>query len=753
MKLVSSISGPVWIRRSWRFIAGGCLLTVVAVWCLCSDWASFPLPSFGEVKENYRSSDVRFLDRQGNLIQRVRIDPLRRNLDWISLDQISPSLAAAVLEAEDRNFYVHSGVEWSALWKGMTGWILGWGERGASTISMQLSSLLAPSLQPGKNQRRTVWQKWRQIQTARRLERIWSKPQILEAYFNLVSFRGELQGVAVASAAFYRKNPHGLNLEESSLLAVLLREPGATTDRAARRATHLLQTMNQPASLSHLEELVQTALHHYQPVNLEPGFAPLAVRRILQDYPGLGKQGQDVQTTLDGPLQRYALEVLQRQLLSLSSQNVRDGAALVIENRSGNVLAYAGNIGSQSSAPQVDGIQARRQAGSTLKPFLYGLALEKRLITAASLLEDTPLEISVATGLYRPENYNRRFLGLVTARTALASSLNIPAVRLLLLAGIEPFTAVLKDLGFRDVEEPAFYGPSLALGSADVTLWDLTNAFRSLANGGVWRNCSLAPIFSSKPTSRRIFTAPVAFLVSDILSDRESRATTFTLENPLATRFWTAVKTGTSKDMRDNWCVGFSRLYTVGVWVGNFSGESMWNVSGITGAAPVWIEIMSYLHRNESSLPPPPPAGLTQLRLKTEISELPQTEWFLTGTEPLKIKKSDPALQPKITSPVQGSVIAWDPDIPPGQQRVLFEAEPATGSYTWILNNQEMMETQGRFLWAPEKGRYRLELRDQQKRIRDSVEFEVRGSIGRVNDAPSLSGESESQPLSSGAPR
>ncbi len=705
--------------------------------------ASFPVPSFIEVRDNYRSSDVRFLDRQGNLIQRIRIDPLHRNLDWVSLNRISPSLTAAVLEAEDRNFYFHSGVDWSALWKGATGWILGRGDRGASTISMQLASLLMPSLQPTKNQRRTAWQKWRQLQTARQMERFWSKPQILEAYFNLVSFRGELQGVAAASAAFYRKNPDGLNLEESSLLAVLLREPGASPDRAARRATHLLQAMNRPASLSRMEALVQESLHHYQPVNLEPGYAPLAARKLLRDCPGRGRQGQDIQTTLNGPLQRYVLEVLQRQLIPLSSQNVRDGAALVIENRSGNVLAYAGNIGSQSSAPQVDGIQARRQAGSTLKPFLYGLALEKRLITAASLLEDTPLEIPVVTGLYRPENYNRRFLGLVTARTALASSLNIPAVRLLLLTGIEPFTEVLRNLGFRDLAESTFYGPSLALGSADVTLWDLTNAFRSLANGGVWSSCALTPLFSSQSAPRRIYTAPVAFLVSDILSDRESRATTFNLENPLATRFWTAVKTGTSKDMRDNWCVGFSRSYTVGVWVGNFSGESMWNVSGITGAAPVWVEIISYLHQNEASLPPLPPNGLIQVRIKMELSESPQTEWFLRGTEPLEIKKGDPTLQPKISSPTQGSVIALDPDIPPNQQRVLFEADPCTSSYSWILNGKEMTETQGRFLWPPEKGRYKLELRDRQKRLRDSVDFEVRGSAKKVDDAPSLSGESE----------
>ena len=204
------------------------------------------------------------------------------------------------------------------------------------------------------------------------------------------------------------------------------------------------------------------------------------------------------------------------------------------------------------------------------------------------------------SGIYQPRNYDSQFKGLVTSRVALASSLNVPAVKALSLVGMEPFLSKLRQLGIKRLKESGdFYGPSLALGSADVSLWELVNGYRTLANEGIWDELRLRLKEESLSGKRKVFSREAAFLVSDILSDREARSLTFGLENPLATRFWTAVKTGTSKDMRDNWCIGYSKRYTVGVWVGNFNGEPMWNVSGITGAAPVWVEVMDFLHRQD----------------------------------------------------------------------------------------------------------------------------------------------------------
>jgi hypothetical protein len=286
--------------------------------------------------------------------------------------------------------------------------------------------------------------------------------------------------------------------------------------------------------------------------------------------------------------------------------------ALSEDNATGEVLAYVGGSGELASARHVDGVRARRQAGSALKPFLYGLALEMRLVTPATVLEDAPLELAVTGGLYRPRNYDERFRGRVTARTALAASLNVPAVRVLGLVGGEPFAERLRQLGLGGLDEAAdFYGPALALGAAEVSLWELVGAYRALARGGVWGPLTLLPReTAARPPERRVYPEPVAFLVGDILAGRESRSATFGLENALATRFWTAVKTGTSKEMRDNWCVGYSLRYTAGVWVGNFSGAPMHDVSGVTGAAPVWRELMAWLHRaTPGRAPPRPPAS------------------------------------------------------------------------------------------------------------------------------------------------
>jgi penicillin-binding protein 1C len=420
-----------------------------------------------------------------------------------------------------------------------------------------------------------------------------------------------------------------------------------------------------------------------------------------------------------------------------------------------------GGSGDLSSARYVDGIQARRQAGSSLKPFLYALAFEQRLLTPASLLEDTPLDLPVTTGLYRPRNYDESFRGLVTVRTALASSLNVPAVRALELVGADTFLQQLRKLGFVGLTEAGdYYGPALALGSADVSLWEQVNAYRTLANGGMWSPLRLAtdtvsssfkfrvssfkplapslqsPVYNPQSTIRnpqlggRSYSEKTAFLVSSILADREARSTTFGLENAIATPFWSAVKTGTSKDMRDNWCIGYSRRYTVGVWVGNFSGEPMRDVSGVTGAAPVWSEIMTRLHREIPSRAPQPPAGvLARHVMFPRASEPARLEWFLAGTEPYASTLALAAGQPRILAPAAGTVIALDPDIPPPLQRIVFEAQAHDGRLRWTLDGAEMGAATDALLWAPVPGSHTLAVTDEEQRVLDSVTFTVRGSL------------------------
>jgi penicillin-binding protein 1C len=424
--------------------------------------------------------------------------------------------------------------------------------------------------------------------------------------------------------------------------------------------------------------------------------------------------------------------------MAVRERRVFDGAILVVDNSRGEVLAYVAGSADLSSARYVDGIQARRQPGSALKPFLYGMALEQRLLTPASLLEDTPLDLSVMGGLYRPRNYDERFRGLVTLRTALAASLNIPAVRTLELVGAEPFVQQLRRLGFAGVVQSGeYYGPSLALGSVEVSLWELVNAYRALANGGVWQPLRMTPEKADGALSHRVYTAETAFLLSHLLADRESRSTTFGLENPLATRFWSAVKTGTSKEMRDNWCIGFTQRYTVGVWVGNLAGEPMHHVSGMTGAAPIWLDVISWLHRATPSGSPLPPAGvLTRPITFPHEIEPGRLEWFLAGTEPQMPGSPLAGAFPRIRMPVSGAVIVLDPDIPPAQQRLVFEGDVDGQDLRWVLNGQDLGPASDPLVWEPLPGEHTLELVDAEQRALDMATFVVRDTASHAVPSP-----------------
>ncbi len=693
-------------------------------------WATVPLPvpSYQEVRGTYSGSEAVLLDRHGEVIHELRVNRRLRRLDWAALEDISPALVSAVLRAEDKRFYQHQGADWASMAGALRDLAAAEGARGASTISMQLAAKLRPELEP-RGRRRAVLQKIAQIRTARALERRWTKAEILEAYLNLVSFRGELQGIAAASAGLFRKKPHGLDSGESVLLASLIRSPNAAPDQVAARACQLASALGLGLKPEDIASAAQDALSHPYFVRPQAALAPHVALLLLESIRSrTGRDPSTISSTVDGPLQRFAAETLRRHLEVVRPHNVHDGAILVVENATGEILAYVGNDGDRASARHVDGVQALRQAGSTLKPFLYTTAFEERILTPASLIEDSPLDVPVAAGVYRPQNYDKVFHGLVTAREALAASLNVPAVKTLNLIGVDALLDRLNALGFRNLRSADFYGPSLALGSADITLWDLVNAYRTLANGGLAGPLTLT-FENPGPAKHRVFSREAAFLTANILSDRESRSITFSLESPLSTRFWTAVKTGTSKDMRDNWCVGFSERYTVGVWAGNFSGEPMWDVSGVTGAAPAWVEIMNWLHRGSTSRAPKPPPGVIAQTVTYPEEGRKRQEWFIRGTEIPDIQSAAGAEGVRITYPAEGTVVALDPDIPAGQQSLFFEAEPSDASCSWILDGRQLGPAGSLVLWTPAKGRHTLALVDRASRVLDTVNFEVRGNL------------------------
>ena len=679
---------------------------------------TFAVPTFETVKREYISTEGVLLDRSGEPIHELRVDQHGRRLAWVPLTEVSPALIDAVIRAEDKRFFHHSGVDWLALSDAVWGSLFSSKPRGASTLSMQVAAMLEARLKRGK-EHRTLGQKWDQINAAHALEKAWTKRQILEAYLNLSTFRGELQGVGAASRALFGKQASGLNERESLLLAVLLRGPNATGEAVAKRACALGSAMQPPQPCDGLDILAHEALEGASNPRPAVALAPHVARMLVT------AEARRVQSTLDSRLQAFVLEAVNRQLASLEDQHVSDAAVLVVDNASGEVLAYVANSGESSSARYVDGVKAARQAGSTLKPFLYELAIELRLLTAASLLEDSPLNIVTPGGLYVPQDYDREFKGLVSLRSALSGSLNVPAVRTLALVGPELFVDRLRALGFEHVAHDGdYYGYSLALGSTEVSLWELTNAYRALMNGGVLAPLTLTP--TTKTSAQSVMDRAASYIVLDILSDRAARSISFGLANPLAGRFWAAVKTGTSKGMRDNWCVGSSRRYTVGVWVGNFDGSPMWDVSGVSGAAPLWLETMNGLHAAEGGAPlPPPGVEMVQVSFDPPV-EAPRDELFLAGTAVDRVvAKAPEQTHPSIVYPGQGQIIAVDPDIPFDHQRVRFEATGTGPDLHWRLNGEPVINGD---LWSPQAGRWLLTLHDASGVQLDAIRFEVRGS-------------------------
>ena len=697
------------------------------------------LPSFDEVRADFRSSETLVLSREGEVIQRLRTDVTVRRGQWLGLADVSPALQRALVLSEDRRFYEHSGVDWAAV--SAAAWANLWHERtrGASTLTMQLAGLLDGDWRQGPGGR-TVTQKMGQAVAAQLLERRWRKDQILEAYLNLVPFRGELVGIDALARTLFGKAAHGLDERESAVAAALVRAPNARPALVARRACGVLRDMQQGQADCEALDLFTTAALQRRAYDASAGIAPHFARQWLRGGHGAGQR-----SSLSAPLQRMAQQTLQRHLRELAGRNVQDAALVVLDNASGEVLAWVGSSGPLSQAAEVDGLLALRQPGSTLKPFLYAQAIAEKRLTAASLLHDSPAQIATAGGLYIPQNYDRQFKGWVSVRQALGSSLNVPAVRTLVMVSPDAFFAQLRRLGLALRESGGYYGYSLALGSSEVRLLELANAYRALANGG-----RVSPV-AYAPGARAAFTqaldAGAAFIVGDILADANARVPTFGSDSVLNTRFWSAVKTGTSKDMRDNWAMGWSQRYTVGVWVGNAGGSPMHDVSGSSGAAPIWADVMAWLHRAAPSRAPRPPAGVLRQPVRfdggADRLESPREEWFVRGTQQavfaIDIEAPDAYIASasgkkhmnfgtpaRIIAPAPGSIIALDPDIPPAHQRLQLQAQGGT-ALRWRIDGRPV--GQGAALaWLPWPGRHRVELLDAQGQMQDSVQIEVRGA-------------------------
>ncbi len=667
------------------------------------------------------------------------------------LAEIPMNLVHAMLAAEDKRFLEHRGVDWLATARALTGNLRrGRVSSGASTITQQLVKLAQP--------RRRNWRtKVMEALAALRLEQIWTKDQILTAYLNRLDFGNLNVGVAAAVECYFGKPLADLTDAEAAFLAGLPKNPTRLNPyrglpAASRRQQVVLQRMRADGWLSS----DAAARAGAETLRLQPPGrvyrAPHFTDLVLRELPV--KTGR-VRTTLDAELQQSVEHIVRDRLAPLHAQNVKQAAAVVLDNSTGDILAM---VGSESyfaaAAGQVNGALARRSPGSALKPFTYLLAFE-RGVTPADVAADVPAAFVTPTGVYQPEDFTQRCLGPVRYRLALANSLNIPAVRVLAsLGGAAPLRDRLTEWGITTLDRPADqYGLGLTIGNAEVRLLDLANAYASLARLGVYRpyRLSLSPeLHSAAPTRfAEPISAGAAWQIADVLSDNEARVHSFGRDSALHFDFPVACKTGTSTDFRDNWAMGYTPEFTVGVWAGNFDGSSMRRVSGVTGAAPILHDIFVQLHGRFGTSWYPRPTELVQRevhpltgKLLTATRADAVKEWFLPEHLPAMESPRDyddegrvilgPEYQQwlagaqntlggqvavmarvaalRVVAPAPGTTFVVDPDVPSSAHIPLVAR--GEGALVWRSDTLACTTKDGQTYASATEGRHRLTVRD-----------------------------------------
>jgi len=587
-----------------------------------------------------QSPGLRIEDRHGVLLRSTRAEDGTR-ARWLSLGAMDPDLLIAFVAVEDKRFWRHHGIDWRAAARAARDNVRARTiVSGASTLTMQLARLLHPA--------ERGWRaKLSEAAWALRLEWHLSKQEILEQYLNRVQLGQAAAGVGAAAALYMGASATELSVGEAALLAGLARAPSRDNPvtaprRASARRKVAIGRMLRAGAVSAADAaraLEEPALTRR---TTDPFLAPHFTTRLLLAL-GPTADGQRLRTTLDAALQREVEAEVRHAVSQLADRGVRHAAAVVLENRTGEILAWVGSPDFwEPRDGQTDMVASPRQPGSTLKPFLYGLAFD-RGVTAATILPDVPRSYSTTTGPYQPRNYDRRFRGPVRAREALASSYNVPAVELADRVGAGALLHTLHLAGFTTLRHTAeYYGLGLALGNGDVTLLDLANGYRALASGGLHRPWRWLPAEGAAPTGRRVISPQAAALVLDILADPVARVPGFGITTPFDFPFRAAVKTGTSRHFTDNWAVATTEGFTVAVWAGNFAGQPMQGVSGITGAGPLLhrVVMLTSTRIPAGRLPMPEEAGLTPASI-CGVSGLLATrdcpgmhEWFVVGSAP-----------------------------------------------------------------------------------------------------------------------
>jgi penicillin-binding protein 1C len=642
--------------------------------------------------------------------------------DFVSLHDIPSFLQQAFVVAEDKRFFEHGGVDWiarlHALWQNLKAF---GPQRGASTISEQVIRMCHP-------RPRTVWSRWLEGLEASRLETVFSKAEILEFYLNQVPYAARRRGVVQASHYYFNRDLDSLSKKEMLALAVLVRAPGRMDLRRDRKQIEgpLQQLAGRMLHLGLISaeqgvQIKSESLDLQRPrLRVQAGHF---VRYLLQKMqPSPQQRRTKLRTTLDGEIQTKVQTILNRRLADLKYRQVQQGAALVIDHRTHEVLAWvnAGKMRAGLPGGWIDAVISPRQPGSTLKPFLYALALQKGW-TAATIVEDEPLTKAVGSGLHSYRNYSRIHYGPLALRDALGNSLNIPAIRTIRFVGVEDFLNSLTKMGVYSLRQhPEHYGDGLALGNGEISLLELVQAYGVLADRGVYHPLRLIADFEpEQQASHRIFSCEVASIVSDILSDPQARRLEFGTGSLLQLPVQTAVKTGTSNDYRDAWAVGYNYRYTVGVWMGNLDHHTMDGVTGASGPALVLRAVFTELNRHQQTRPLYMSPRLVSFKTCRNPGTLAPdqchtyNEWFVPGTEPAAFDAPDEyGGSIYLRSPTPGLQLAMDPRIPDEQEAFVFELSriPPGATVVWHIDGEVIATTHTpHFLWLLQRGAHRVQ--------------------------------------------
>ena len=551
-------------------------------------------------------------DNKGDVIHAF----LTKDEQWrlkTELQEISPLLRKTIVQKEDKYFYRHFGINPIALVRALVMNVFtGRRTSGASTITMQVARALEPK-------RRTLGNKFIELFRALQLEMKYSKAEILQLYLNLVPYGGNIQGVKSASVLYFGKNPDHLSLAEITALSIIPNRPSSLVmgknneEIMKQRNKWLLRfAKEQLFTAKEIEDALAEPLNAKR--NAMPQLAPHLSIKLKQS------SGPIIHTHLDLNTQLKAEKLVQDYVRTLRLSNIRNAAVMIVDNETHKVIAYvgSGDFKDTLDGGQVNGAAAVRQPGSTLKPLIYGLCFDEGLLTPKRMMNDVPVNY----GGYAPENYDKQFNGPVTVEYALEHSLNIPAVKALNQLGTERMIHQLSSIGFTQIQQKQKgLGLSMILGGCGTTLEQLTGLYSCLANEGLYYRSSFIKD-DNQPTGKRMLSADASYMVTDILSR---------INRPDFPLHWEATahlpkiawKTGTSYGRRDAWSIGYNKKYTVGVWVGNFSGEGNAQLSGAQTATPLLFRIFNTLDYDADRAWYTPPAALEQRTVCSETGMPP----------------------------------------------------------------------------------------------------------------------------------